>query len=305
MPAPGTAPARALLALLPVALQLHGCGSSSNAAHAQDPGADISHITAAASPQLQVLWVSSPVLPGETALVTHSSPGSGYRQGSWPATKATLCRSSTICVSPTVLQQDNSSTMLTVPRDWPTVVYRLTLCPTCAAVLINAPDPWWAQGDRGRLVSAGPGGWLRVFGRSLAFAGGNCVPASRPLPIDDSTAAVRLTRTDGSNTTVELAVTAATCYDLVATVPHGTPVGEYTVSVRSGLSAGWDDWMPIPESDGGGALTIAATPPPPITTATVVDAPSLRRALRAAAAGHSSTGEATVERFHCLSLRFH
>ena len=36
-----------------------------------------------------------------------------------------------------------------------------------APVWLNAPDPWWQQGDWGKEAS--PGGWLRIFGKCLSF----------------------------------------------------------------------------------------------------------------------------------------
>ena len=36
-------------------------------------------------------------------------------------------------------------------------------------VILNAPEPWWWNGDSGQTAS--PGGWLRVFGKSLNFGG--------------------------------------------------------------------------------------------------------------------------------------
>ena len=38
-----------------------------------------------------------------------------------------------------------------------------------AIALLNAPDPWWLQADEGEVGT--PGGWLRVFGKSLDTGG--------------------------------------------------------------------------------------------------------------------------------------
>ena len=38
-----------------------------------------------------------------------------------------------------------------------------------APLCLNLPDPWWWQGDSGN--SSTPGGWLRVFGRSISSPG--------------------------------------------------------------------------------------------------------------------------------------
>jgi hypothetical protein len=71
-----------------------------------------------------------------------------------------------------VLQGTDQSLKFVVPATWrPGVfVYRVTAGgDSSQPALLNAPDPWWAQGDEGDAAT--PGGWLRVMGKSLAVGG--------------------------------------------------------------------------------------------------------------------------------------
>ena len=56
-----------------------------------------------------------------------------------------------------------------VPRSFPRhAVYTASVEGSNApAVRINSPDVFWVQGSEGDSTT--PGGWIRVFGRSLAF----------------------------------------------------------------------------------------------------------------------------------------
>ena len=124
-----------------------------------------------------VIWCSSPVQPGETVLVH------GGQFGSHPVVELTCGESpdgeqrrtvEPLCVS-------ESALMFVLPKDWqPGVV--------CAAIrsdvpgnprskpfLINQPNVFWVQGDRGRDAST-KAGIVRLFGNCLTFA-----PSDKPL----------------------------------------------------------------------------------------------------------------------------
>lgn len=90
------------------------------------------------------------------------------------------------------------------------------------AVLINAPDVWWMQGDQGSAAS--PGGWLRVLGKSLNFGG----VSQALLKIADAK-------------TVALKITAADCYSVTCRIPESLSDGDYDVYVHNGLGGkgGW------------------------------------------------------------------
>jgi hypothetical protein len=83
------------------------------------------------------------------------------------------------------------------------------------AVLINAADIWWMQGDLGK--SASPGGCLRVFGKSLNFGRGSLA---------------YLVSAAGKSFTLKAST--ADCYNLVFRIPADIPDANYTVFVHNG-----------------------------------------------------------------------
>ena len=130
-------------------------------------------------------------------------------------------------------------------------------------------------------VSAGPSGWVKVVGRSLAFTQGECRRADDPTTSDTGTA-LRLSPVGAAAGTptgaATIAVTSATCFDISARLPAGVPAGRYTVQVRNALSG----WVPVPGP--GGILTVAAPLPTPTTVFTATTASGLLHALHGASA---------------------
>eukprot|EP01043_Picozoa_sp_COSAG02_P041731 COSAG02_NODE_3485_length_6664_cov_3.752323_2_plen_375_part_00 len=214
---------------------------------------------------LKLLWTSNPVRNGDTILVTHAST-SAYNEslrladhgGASTGGTAELClqqiSGAKLCAVPTtVLHSDRYSTMVAVPSDWPLGVYRLSL--GGSVIEVNAADPWWMQADRGRVGSPGVG-WLRIFGRALAFSTTRCVPASAPVtPNDASTTEVQLVDVSTA-AAINLPVASASCYDILALIPHNLASGVYTARVRNALrTVHSDGWSEVP-----GFVQIA--PPP-------------------------------------------
>ena len=91
-----------------------------------------------------------------------------------------------------------------------------------AAILLNAPDPWWFQGDEGKAAT--PGGWLRVFGKCLATAKG---------------AAIRLEPEKGS--AVLLHPRSADDYAIQVDLPRSLPLRKCVIRVHNGAggNAAW------------------------------------------------------------------
>lgn len=123
----------------------------------------------------QVFWASDPVRPNETVLLQGSDFGGveavevARLEDGKPTVPAALGETKAWTRVP-VVQASDCSLKFTLPADWKMGVFacRVTVGgASSSAVLINAPDPWWLQGDRGE--SATPGGWLRIFGKSLGF----------------------------------------------------------------------------------------------------------------------------------------
>ena len=90
-----------------------------------------------------------------------------------------------------------------------------------APFVLNEPTPWWVQGDRGRAAS--PGGWLRVFGRSLSF---------------DEKAQIALKQGDDH---IELPLQQQDQWSVTAPLPTKLAPGAYEIFVHNGHGgpAGW------------------------------------------------------------------
>jgi len=123
-----------------------------------------------------IFWISDPVQPDEVVMVEGANWGNSPRiELSWlrddkpgqpPAGDAIIQKNVVL----TPLQVTSSSVKFLVPPDWKPGVYSFQVSADdskSTPELINAPVPWWQQGDWGREAS--PGGWLRVFGRCLSM----------------------------------------------------------------------------------------------------------------------------------------
>ncbi len=97
--------------------------------------------------------------------------------------------------------------------------------------VLNAPDVWWLQGDRGE--GAAPGGWVRLFGKCLNLGG---------------TTQVTLTGTNGE--AITLAAQTADGWAVRVDVPATLPPGAYAVTLHNG-GGGSAAWVPA------GKLTVA------------------------------------------------
>ena len=141
----------------------------------------------------QVFWASDPVRPNETVLLQGNDFAGQPRVEVTRLADGDATAPAAPWTAAAVLQGSDCSLKFALPADWKMGVFacRVTATgATSASVLINAPDPWWVQGDRGAACS--PGGWLRVFGKSLHFGGrsaGRLVDAQgRAVPLDPADA---------------------------------------------------------------------------------------------------------------------
>jgi hypothetical protein len=85
--------------------------------------------------------------------------------------------------------------------------------------LINAPDPWFAQGDQGD--SASPGGWIGVFGTCIAMPGGQ--PTRLALVSGDAVVRELKARRIGG-----------TDYGQYFDIPASMPPGAYDLYIHNG-----------------------------------------------------------------------
>jgi hypothetical protein len=133
------------------------------------------------------------------------------------------------------LQTSAQSVKFVIPSDWKIGVYACRVSSggkTSEPVLVNAPDPWWMQGDGGE--SASPGGWLRLFGKCLSFGG------AVQVALKGADGEVRL-----------LKPKQADCWSLWVELPAGLKPGAYGVQVHNGMG-GDATWR------SAGTLTVAA-----------------------------------------------
>lgn len=212
----------------------------------------------------QIFWASDPVRPNETILLQGGDFGGqvtvemarlddGAERASGgtplpPPTNPTDASKVKTWTRVPVLQASDCSLKFVVPADWKMGVYACRVASggaTSQPRLINAPDPWWLQGDRGRTVT--PGGWLRVFGKSLSF---------------DKPCAVRL-RSE-SKAAIDLKPEAIDGYALRLKLPADLEPGTYAVSVHNGLGgdAAWQ---------AAGQLRVVAPAPWPAEVFSVLD----------------------------------
>ena len=207
-----------------------------------------------------VYWVSSPTLANETLLIA----GAGLAGAGLALCRDARCRRVVEARPREAAGWAQSVQLVLPPRISPPLFVQISEPgggePT--AVAINAPDVWWAiSGSPGTMrngslqVDAQHPSWIntsvilgetvRVFGRSLAWAGSTCISgAAEPGPV----ATTRLTVGGASAT-----ASAANCYE-AAFPTTAFPTGTHSAT----LSTPW--------GEARFGLTIVAAPTPPAPT---------------------------------------
>jgi hypothetical protein len=208
-------------------------------------------LTAAAPAGPKIFWASDPVRPDETVLLQGCDfAGASVevaRLADDPSAAGGVAESPLWTRVP-ALQANESSLKFVLPACAKPGIFACRVKAGGAAsppVLLNAPDPWWVQGDEG--LAATPGGWLRIFGKSLHFG--------RP-------SRVQVQSESGEPITLEPA--AADNYALRLALPASLKPGRYTVRVHNGFG-GAATWRP--------AGTVRIEPPPawPVAVFSVLD----------------------------------
>ena len=222
-----------------------------------------------------LVWVSQPVVQNETALLVATIAPASSQQAAAAAEFARLCPlvdvgmpSSNCTFVPLRDQQQMppseprersiAGCAFTIPPAATVHAWSVSLCTTsdaetCSTVTrtLNVADVHWTQGDRGNSSEAG--GWLRIFGRSLAFGatfgsdgGGGGGSSSTPvqcIPERDAATSVVQSRVrlrpagaaSGAGWT-EVFLSAASCYAITARLPEGLPAGKYEMSLFNGIA---------------------------------------------------------------------
>ena len=188
--------------------------------------------TVGASASPHVFWASDPIRPGETVLLRGADFGDkpvievarlADDEAGFPASKAPAWPGSGVKAD--ARQASDKSVKFAVPTALAAGVFAYRLTGTGGSVvgLLNRPAVWWVQGDTG--LTASPGGWLRLFGKNLAWDG-------------KTKTTVRLQGPRALSLTV-----AADAYGAKLAVPKDLPPGDYQVFLHSGRggAAGWSE----------------------------------------------------------------
>ena len=134
--------------------------------------------TAGAAAEVPVVfWYSDPVKPGELVMLQGANLGENatvefmrIAEGKAGAPQAVPADPGKPAVSVVPMQASDLSVKAVVPGTESGGIFACRV-KTEAGVskwqYLNAPQPWWQQGDVG--AEASPGGWLRIFGRCLSF----------------------------------------------------------------------------------------------------------------------------------------
>ena len=154
-----------LLLLLLLTAPLRVASAASGGAASRSPGA------VAVPPPAALFWCVADVRPGETllcALGQRLPIGTGnLTLRIAPSGNATTALEAAATLSPS-----GDAVSAVVPAVAPVGAYSVQLLgdggsELSETFLVNAPELWWAQGDRG--AAASPGGWIRLFGRGLTL----------------------------------------------------------------------------------------------------------------------------------------
>jgi hypothetical protein len=185
-----------------------------------------------ASPSPSVIWVSDPVNAGEMAMVIGDSFESTSRvrllrisdEAKGTPGPSEWQRSS---VQVPVVQASDTSLKFVVPGGTKPGLIAVLISAGGEEVhtYLNRPTVYWSQGDGGTIATRG--GWVRVFGRSIAAPG--------------LTARLELTGPDRQTRVVS--VTGASRWDATFFLPTDIPSGTYRARLHNGWGGevGWSD----------------------------------------------------------------
>ena len=184
-----------------------------------------------------ITWISEPAFPSEAILVL----GGIFKETACfgnISTTSNVIRN--VKLSPLSNQTRENSMKFVIPFDLAVDVFSFTV--TCGSLTsapyyINAPRPYWIQGDLGEKASAG--GWLRVQGLNVAFL----TPEAIALR-SEQRAVKRLLRRQFS--------TVATAN--ITTIMHAAKIEEQLVSLHSAAPSTIIRLTPL--NEGSAAVTV-------------------------------------------------
>ncbi|WP_185754245.1 hypothetical protein [Luteibacter sp. 9135] len=220
------------------------------------------------------LWASQPVVAGDTIVVSaaHTSPNTVVRyqrladdDAGSPLAHASISEAQTSDIVP--LQASTHSVKF-LPHDPVSGVYAFRLVePGSGAVgpmsLVNVPDIWFVQGDRGSTAS--PGGYLRLYGTAM---GGVSASARSPLlALVQNGAVVRTLTADRPGSAID------SNYSASFALPADLPAGSYDLYFHNG-SGGPAAWKKFDHFGLGADRSIGPTADSTFTIAAPVAWPA-------------------------------
>lgn len=176
-----------------------------------------------------IFWASDPVGPDETVVLM----GDGFMEGAAlemarlddaPAkAPAALAVAKWMPLKP--LQASRQCLKVVIPATLKPGVFAMRVTrgqEKSQPWLVNAPEPWWLQGDEGQRAT--PQGWLRVFGKCLGMT-----PGAQLVLKSDAGAATLLKIEEN------------TCWTVGGRLPADLKAGDYSVFVHNGWggAAAW------------------------------------------------------------------
>lgn len=181
----------------------------------------------------RVFWVSQPVNKDETMLITAGNLVAGSTTVELaqlgdedPGDPVSQTPSVSNWTALTALTSTTRSLTATVPANWSNGVYALRLRNGGSADtihLVNAPDPWFVQGDMGDTAT--PGGSFTVAGSALERTGGLSPQAAL---VNNGTGALV------KKLALAERITTSTGYALRFNVPADVSEGEYQLWLHNG-----------------------------------------------------------------------
>lgn len=125
-----------------------------------------------------ISYISSPAGANETVVLA----GGGFSDGC-VVQLTSLSTNKVMKLGLVAGQTTESSVKFVLPADLPIDAFSVVVYDGTGAssspVYLNAPEPWWCQGDAGD--SATPGGWIRCFGMSISNVNGSVAVARQRL----------------------------------------------------------------------------------------------------------------------------
>jgi hypothetical protein len=165
-----------------------------------------------------IFWHSDPVGPNETLVIS----GENFADNATVELKRLSDDGKEddqppVKISP--VQFSRNSLKVVIPQKWKIGIYSCRVTQQegdSEEVMLNAPDVWWSQGDEG--VNRGrQGGWLKLFGKCLAFD-----------------KALKLQAKPHKGKAIDLKLTESSCYSVGAEIPENLLPGKYEIVLSNG-----------------------------------------------------------------------